>query len=108
MRLTEGVVRGQELSSNHELQAGHDHIASSCPGQRAETSQRREAHAPPPAHPSEGARTRHCSYCRLVRIGRNEGKSEQKPGDESKAIHNRILVLLGHDVNALCLVSGDG
>ena len=25
MRLTEGVVRGQAVSTNHELQAGHDH-----------------------------------------------------------------------------------
>ena len=39
-------------------------------------------------HHTEGARMRHCSYCQLVRIGRNEGKSEQKPGDESKAIQS--------------------
>jgi hypothetical protein len=51
-------------------------------------------------------RGRHCSYCQLVRIGRNEGKSEQKPGGMSQKQYNRILVLLGHDRKALLVSSG--
>lgn len=97
MRLTEGVVRGQELSSNHdELQAGHDHhllIMSQGKGRKQAQHPRTRADVPIVGSSAlEGTKV-------SIR-SRSRGMSQKQ--------YNRILVLLGHDVKALCLVSGDG